>query len=142
MYFCNDHIEKTDAAAGGEEEDEICVFVYIWICVFLHLCISVFLNLCISAFVYFCISVFLNLCISALFTRGPMLRQERRIVRPANPEQWPRVTQIKAKRFPPRCHHHHVLRVDAIFCPPGSVTVSPRKLVFRRACCCPSDIPC
>ena len=60
-----------------------------------------------------------------------MLRQERRIVRPANPEQWPRVTQIKAKRFPPRCcHHHHVLRVDAIFCPPGSVTVSPENWFF------------
>ena len=60
-----------------------------------------------------------------------MLRQERRIVRPANPEQWPRVTQIKAKRFPPRCcHHHHVLRGDAIFCPPGSVTVSPENWFF------------
>ena len=115
MYFCKDHIEKTHAAAGGEEEDEICVFVYFSISVFLHLCIS----------------VFLNLCISALFTRGPMLRQERRIVRPANPEQWPRVTQIKAKRFPPPwCHHHHVLRVDAIFCPPGSVTVSPENWFF------------
>ena len=64
MYFCNDHIEKTDAAAGGEEEDEICVFVYFSISVFLHLCICVFLNLCISAFVYLCICVLLHLCIS------------------------------------------------------------------------------
>ena len=156
MYFCNDHIEKTHAAAGGEEEDEICVFVYFCIsafvyfciCVFLNLCISVFLNLCISAFVYICICVYLHLCISEIVyfcivherTHAEAGEEDRPTRKPGtvaagDPDKSQKVPTTVLPP-PPRSKSRRYFLSPRLG---NSVT---RKLVFRRACCCPSDIPC